>query len=608
MTPVYKIGSNVQDYQPIIDHSAFVSQFAHLSDEEQSTHLRDVSKLNLLLGARDQFKDDPVVMRKLFTACLRLKAEDCAVLDSFDDQVWEEVFENLDDPVLLGYQNMSVHTPFKIMAEHPQKERSLLRGILKNQSFLYAHRTFFDHLGGHFWKRNPMQVLRDLGADALLNFPWMINCSNQGEFLSYVHVVLPQLDMSIESDKAILFMMARSPLCGTHSRFIRDFLHRINPEQQKQIEAEDVHPCLLAPWLLSIFAAEDLYKNLLNYDETILSVYRAIEHIHFDRVFAVACKKADEEADLPEVIVNIAKTYFKNASSLGRLENPAHILRIGRMMGKKCTYYNYTLCQFMESFLKDPWNDKSELPVERIRALQQLIAEKSIVFKGEPLFNFRRMVSRNRNAYRIIAELAEKMDDPFLLIPLLCPSASSHDITGPLNEGNSTYMIEEQNFYDQLMKIFEKEPWKFALLLGIGSKFDIGTFINWDIKQGEATQFPNLRARRVLLENSEMCAKELEIDAALNDAVANHQYGNIGELFNAYPELVLNFCAPIVGPSAETMDQRLGYYSEKQLLAALSVPEGIAKLKPLRMSLLNDNRFPVEFHNWMAGVFKVGDA
>lgn len=521
-------------------------------------------------------------------------SEELLWVNDLSKAIWEAAFAEIPQMIIDEINVWGINKFIKIYFD---KELSILRGTLKNPC--YKPKNIVSGIRNRFSPDEPAQIVRDIGAANLLNFPW-----NQyiHEFIygrtppTFIQTILPQLDMTEEEDVAILNAMGKSPLFdekNDNPKF--DFLNLISPEQREKLVLDEVHEKLRMPLRLFSMPIEELYEAFKNNSEETLDTYQMIGRPRFTELFAYICTQ-DSKA-LPDSVLTMAKRHFKNPTELAKLKTKDQILRAGHLLENE-EFDKYFLRQLVPSF--------GNQSIENVRALEQLLAEKQLVILDDAFDYYQ--CNRDEEFYNILLRhLVEKLDDPFLLTPILVTNGQVLPNHGPLGTSWAAQIWHKQAYksfglYTDLMKSFEKEPWKFALMLEDRSAFDTDVFNRWFT--APETSKPNDLELPILLEWNKWLktnegTERREIHDALKEAVEEKKYADIKGILEKSPQAKQIFTAAILGPTPETVAHRIHDYSEKQLAAALSTEEGKERLKPHLGKLLLNEKLSWEFKTWI---------
>ncbi|MFV0339875.1 MAG: hypothetical protein ACK5MA_04475 [Parachlamydiaceae bacterium] len=514
-------------------------------------------------------------------------------IENLPESVWEAAIAEFDKDSLYIESSYRVQL---LTENYPDKQLCILRGMLKNPHTTIESDSILTTIQSQFSLNDPAKLLREIGADNLRKFPWHTRPNSLGEaYEQFINIILPRLDMSRKKDVAILNALAQSPLFDQGSWNLKDsFSNLLTPEMRKKLILNEVHPSLQLYLRLPEMPVEEIYKVLITGNRAILEAYVGLDYPRFPALFAHACSLNPE--DLPAVILDRVESVFRTPDMLVDLETADQILRAGRLLTKQ-----QLEGQFLKRFLMTFANQS----IEKIRAMEQLLAEKQVIVSDDT-FNFYECC-REETYYTSVPLLAQNLDDPFLLLPLLLSNGKSIPTHGPL-AGDWAVQIwnnrdfKNFSFYTDLMVALENAPWKFALMLEDRSAFNTVAFNNWfnapETSKPADLNVPHLSEWREWLRSTEGQEK-WKFHNSLISAVSNKTYDDFKKVLEQSSKAKEIFTAAIMGPAPETVAQRIQDYSERQLLPALLTAEGKARLKPHLKQILNNEKLSVEFRNWV---------
>lgn len=482
---------------------------------------------------------------------------------------------------------------------YPDKQLCVLRGMLKNPHTTCENDSILTVIQSQFSLDDPAKLLREIGADNLRKFPWHRRPKSlegrREASEQFINIILPRLDMSRKEDIAILNALAQSPLFDQGAWNLKDsFSNLLTPEMRKKLILNEAHPSLQLYLRLPEMPVEEIYKVLITGNRAILEAYVGLDYPRFPALFAHACSLHPE--NLPAVIADRVESVFRAPETLVDLETADQILRAGRLLTKQ-----QLEGQFLKRFLMAFANQS----IEKIRAMEQLLAEKQVIVSDDT-FNFYECC-REETYYTSVPLLARNLEDPFLLLPLLLTNGKSIPTHGPLAGDWAAQIWHNKDsknfgFYTVLMEALENAPWKFALMLEDRSAFNAKAFNDWfnapETSKPADLNVPHLSEWREWLRSPEGQEK-WKFHNSLISAVSNKTYDDFKEVLEQSPKAKEIFTAAIMGPTPETVAQRIQDFSEKQLLPALLTAEGKTRLKPHLEQILNNEKLSVEFRNWV---------
>lgn len=375
------------------------------------------------------------------------------------------------------------------------------------------------------------------------------------------------------------------------------------------------------PWNEPIAASDDLGNSLPTFIEVILPeldmndendvaiLLAAVPSLHFGRIaeerrtgLLNSLNPAQREK-LDAEITRLAKIQFKDPQKLAELNTAEEILKAGRLLQKEDIDTAF-LRKFVTAF--------AEQPVEKVRAMEQLFAEKRVVIEANT-FDYEEC--RKDEMYPIqLPKLVEKLDDPFLLMPLLGELTGlrqgwyPHIRKGLAREIWHKDATHSQGIYTAIMTAFEEKPWKLALRLEDNDTFDLHSFTNWVApylsSKPANLNIPNLKKweKWLIKLDDQFIVNILNLLNLAEMFPGDDAFDDLRKELENNPEAKEVFTAAIMGPTPETVAHRINDYSATQLLAALATEEGKAKLKPLEPALLQNEKLTQEFRDWIAKV------
>lgn len=597
--------SNWSDKEDILQLASLLfvlpkeTQIAFLKLETCLKCLTEEQKTAIAEMPAEAFLPKAVLTAVLSLSWTEYSSKDFEWVKTLPDAVWEATVAECSHNTYRKFHDYFEGN--RLTKAFPEKQLSILRSMLKNP---HANATIdfgiLSDVRSRLNTDHPTQLLREIGTENLLHFPWDEYIVREWKKLppKFMSVMLHHLNMENEEDISILKIMARSPLLSDRNYKI-GFFQSLNPRQREMLKLEEVHEALKLPLELLRMPIQELYEAFNSNQSDFVNSYKEFGRPRFTELFTYACQ--NPVAPVPEALAAAAKEHFKRSpNALAELTTGDLILQAGRLLQED-------LIPLTKRLLTDFRGE----PIEKIRALEQLLAEKQVLIKDDT-FDFYKQNSTAAFYSYTLRQLAEKLDDPFLLMPILSTNGQPLPSCGPLGGNWSAQLWHHQprqtfGLYTDLMEILEKAPWKFALMLEDRIIFDTSSFNNWlnhrDTSKPADLEVPILQDWNTWL-NVEEEKERREIHDALGTAVKDKNYDSAKALLESSPKAKQIFTAAILGPTPETVAHRIRDYSEKQVLAALSTEEGKQRLAPHFIGLMSNANLSLEFKDWIAILYK----